>query len=226
MTKYKEFYQEFVQKRDKNGVSHSIIFLNWYYADSTLYKLALMELGVDHCSDDEIFPAVFGENWKVVKNKCLSAYYGFDFCAKYCTMRAIKKDKDEALRSVINEERITWERYTGINFDGLINRSLSEKQLVCYTALGLILYNQQTNEFEPNPLFLSDKQYDQWTNPEMIWMTNCPEEDFQDIRNKSAWPLIKVGPPQATGKYSVEYLLQSGAVGMYRARMVNENAQS
>lgn len=153
MTKYKTFYQEFTQKRDKNGVSHSIIFPNWAYADSTLYNFALMELEVDRCSDDEVFPAVFGKNWPVVKQKCLNAYYGFNFCAKFCTMRSIEKDKDAALQSVINEERITWERYLGVNFAGLINRSLSEKELVYYTALGLILYNQDTDEFEPNPLF-------------------------------------------------------------------------
>lgn len=169
MSKYREPINAFLKKKNKSGVSHSLVFPNWFVGDQTLYALALDELGVDRCSDNEIFPAVFGEAHEIVKLKCKNAFYGFGFCRDFLVRRVVcesgkslRETKEESVQSVINEYRITWERYIGIDFNALIDRRLTEKQLVYYTAIGLILFDDKSNDFEPNPLFLSDEQYHAW----------------------------------------------------------------
>lgn len=169
MSNYKDSIASCSKKRDKYGVSCSFVDPNWFVGEQTLYHLALDELGAKSCSDDQIFPAVFGNNHELVKTKCKNGYYAFDFCVHFLRLRAIGKSKDDALQSVFDKYRITWERYVDVDFRALIEHRLSEKQLVYYTASGLILFNNETNDFEPNPLFLSDEQHTTWAHPKMAW---------------------------------------------------------
>lgn len=224
---YKQFIQDFAAKRDKYGVTKSFVEPRWAFSDQTFYQLALMELGVSQCSDNEIFPAIFGESYQLVQLKCKNSYYGFDFCYKFLLSRvsAESESKGETkcntLLSVINNERQTWERYREVDLAGLINRRLSEKQLVHYTALGLILFNDESKDFEPNPLFLTDEQYSHWMSPSLVFLTNVHAKVFLSEKAKSSWPVIKKGAPQATDTYSVEALSQMGYVGMYRGEEID-----
>lgn len=222
MTKYEQFYREFIKLRDKYGNQHSIISHNWSLTASTLYQFALMELGVDHCSDHEILPAVFGDNWHMVQQKCLNEYYGFNFCATFCLNSNTEDNKDKTLQDTINQERNHMSRMVLNDWKIIIERRLSEKQLVKYTALGVLLYNHSTEDFEPNPLCFSDEQYETWVNPEYTeytYLGNCHSEMFESIKNQSSYPIFIQGSPQGTEAYTSEALTKMGMVGMYKGKL-------
>ncbi|MBW4554101.1 MAG: hypothetical protein KME35_23810 [Aphanocapsa sp. GSE-SYN-MK-11-07L] len=132
----------------------------WTYnvRSQELYSLACEIAGTESLMGEEILPTIFSqEGAKLIESVVKNEYYFWKVASEF-TSYLPETDLAEAIQRAISEIR-NWHTRIGVNRFVAQNGTMTPQQICQFTAIGLLLWSDSTQNWVLNPLWFWGNEF-------------------------------------------------------------------